>query len=52
MFWVVNRRLLGCSGWLLGCSDAYIWQAPLISMTDNNNVALPYMASTINKYDG
>ncbi len=30
----------------------HIWQAPLISMTDNNNVALPYMASTINKYDG
>ncbi len=19
MFWVVARRLLGCSGWLLGC---------------------------------
>ncbi len=30
----------------------HIWQAPLISMTDNNNVALPYMASTVNKYDG
>ncbi len=28
----------------------HIWQAPLISMTDNNNVALPYMASTINNY--
>ncbi len=26
----------------------HIWQAPLISMMDNNNVALPYMASTIN----
>ncbi len=26
----------------------HIWQAPLRSMTDNNNVALPYMASTIN----
>ncbi len=20
MFWVVARRLLGCSGWLLGCA--------------------------------
>ncbi len=29
----------------------HIWQAPLISMTDNNNVALPYMASTINDID-
>ncbi len=26
----------------------HIWQAPLISMTDNNNVALP-KASTINE---
>ncbi len=29
----------------------HIWQAPLISMHNNTNVALPYMASTINKYD-